>query len=206
MSNTMDNKNAAPERPRAKIDIAEETQQKANAIALKWAEKYKRGDVQVWDWDLALAEVSETMRNADVAYYILQAVMEMHSLEYSRGWNDAIQRQSAFAAAMQPVVSESDEVVAYEIRKMVFDLIERHKKAESGFFAFDEMVDTNISAILARHCHPAEVSRTATELADTVEACLWNMAGCGRNKRLKAILPAIQSALTAERQAGKLEV
>lgn len=83
------------------------------------------------------------------------------------GSTSGIKEQIAFAAAMQPQVSESDEAVAYEIRKKVYDLLERHQNASSGFFAIDEMIDCAIAAILARR-QPAAVSADAVEVARKV--------------------------------------
>ena len=51
----------------------------------------------------------------------------------------------------QPQVSDSDVDVAYEIRKKVYYLLEKHRNASSGFFAIDEMIDLAIATILAKH-------------------------------------------------------
>lgn len=70
------------------------TPEKCLVIARKWADKFKRGDVQVADWDLMMIPGPEKLRNADAEYYFLQALVEMHKEEYGRGWNDAVTKVS----------------------------------------------------------------------------------------------------------------
>lgn len=63
----------------------------ANSLAAKWADKFAKQNIQVYDWDL------KDMRNADLAYYMFQALLEMHRSEFSRGWNACLARQERFA-------------------------------------------------------------------------------------------------------------
>ncbi|TBH23629.1 hypothetical protein ELG64_08990 [Rhizobium leguminosarum] len=49
------------------------------------------------------------------------------------------------------MVGKGDEEVAREIRRLVIDLLERQKKATSGFLAIEEMIDVNIEPILAKY-------------------------------------------------------
>lgn len=81
---------------------------KAYALASKWAQHFKDQKVMVSDWDLAKEGADNAIRNADVEYYILQAVLEMWCGEYVKGWNDC-----AFKAAKHgyTVISDKQEEI-----------------------------------------------------------------------------------------------
>lgn len=90
-----------PEPVKSNLTIETETQAKGNRVALKWAEKHARGELQCWDWDLAALNVPVVMRDVSLVYIIFQACLEMSREEYARGWNDCLERQKYFNHKIQ---------------------------------------------------------------------------------------------------------